>query len=703
MAETLKSLRALAFRRRFTLACVVFLVVVFASLPMTRALGAGGWTFLKTIFFALFVLLIAQVAFSSSVAFMGWWLLRKGEDPMKITNLVPQNLEKKELPATAIVMPIFNEDVNRVFQGLKAMYRSLQETGRGGSFDFFILSDTNDSNRWISEEKAWFELCKQVNGFGRIFYRKRRIQLHHKSGNIADFCRRWGVSYRYMIVLDADSIMTGPAFVRLAELMEQRPWVGILQTMTRPILGESLFQRVDQFAACVYRPIFAAGANFWQLGDSTFWGHNAIIRLKPFMQQCAMPQLPEFGPLGRQILSHDTIEAALMRRAGYEVWQVNDLDGSYEEGPPNLLESLKRDRRWCHGNLQHVWFLFEHGLKTVSRYNILNGILAYGNSPLWFLSLILGVIIAIHEKGISHRVSSDYLIGSGLLYAGIMLLLFLPKILGAALVMRSPDKAKRAGTPAKIGLGVLAETIYSMLLAPILMLFYTRFVLASLMGFKVGWGPQARSDENGPKWEAWFRVHGLHTVLALAATAIVLRTAPYLCLWLLPVLAGPIIAIPLSHFTASCRWGRRARSQGLFLTAEEAHPPAVLAHIDEPFIPPVQPFFREKDYAADYGLLQAVLDPYVNAIHGSLLRLRNETGGRTREYMSLLADRLLLDGPFTLTLSEKRTLLWDADAMLVMHQKLWSSPPSHLHEWWQAAFRNYVESSALTTRRTVTV
>jgi membrane glycosyltransferase len=698
-----RTLRTLAFRRRFILACVVIFLVILAGLPMARTLSHGGWTILKAGFFALFIILLMQVIFSSVVAVIGWWKLRRGPDPAQITS--PPQLDDiaTNLPATAIVMPIYNEDSNRVFQGLRTMYLSLQQTGRGGAFDFFILSDTSDTNCWISEEKAWFELCKQVQGFGRIFYRKRRVQLHHKSGNIADFCRRWGANYRYMIVLDADSVMTGSIFVRLVALMEERPWTGIIQTMTRSILGQSLFQRMDQFAAYVYRPIFAAGAAFWQLGDATFWGHNAIIRLKPFMHHCAMPELPEIGPLGRQILSHDTIETALMRRSGYEVWQVNDLKGSYEEGPPHLLASLKRDRRWCHGNLQHVWFLFERGLRTVSRFNILMGIMAYANSPLWFASLVLGVFVAMQKEVAVQPGGANSVIVSGILYACIMALLLLPKFLGATLLMQSPEKLKKSGNRARVALGVVAETIYSMILAPVLMLFYTRFVLASLCGFKVGWGSQIRSDETGPSWGAWFAVHWANTVFALAAAALVAWRIPSLLLWMSPVLIGPILAIPFSRFTASRGLGLRAKAGGWFVTPEEAEPPTELEHMAEPFILPAHPFFRVKEYASDYGLLQAVLDPYINAIHVSLLRQRTEAGQRTREYMTLLADKLLLDGPFVLTLAEKRTLLWDADAMFTMHQKLWSSPASHLHEWWQAAFRHYVESRALSIRRTVSV
>ena len=337
MGLTFKTIEVLSFRRRLLLLCLVICLALASAIPMAKMLSYDGWTTLKVSFFGLFLLLQMQVAFGFAGALIGWVVLRFVRDPIRISCEAMASEPPTGFPAVAIVMPVYNEEVSRIFQGLRIVYESLEKTGRGEAFDFFVLSDSSDTNCWIAEEEAWFELCKQVHGFGRIFYRKRRVQLHNKSGNIADFCRRWGASYRYMIVLDADSVMTGASLVQLTTLMEQNPGVGIIQTSPRPILGQSLFQRIEQFAACVYRPVFAAGANFWQLGDATFWGHNAILRLKPFMQYCAMPELPEIGPLGKRVLSHDTIEAALMRRAGYQVWQAYDLEGSYEESPPHLL------------------------------------------------------------------------------------------------------------------------------------------------------------------------------------------------------------------------------------------------------------------------------------------------------------------------------------------------------------------------------
>ena len=699
-------LTRLAFQRRLLLACGTVALVLLAALPMARMLAAGGWTAARIVFFALFLLLFAQVVFAFLVAGIGFWVLRTGRHSLRIADLSPLEPPPMPLPATAIVMPVHNEEVERVFQGLRAMYVSLQKHAGADAFDFFILSDTDDPNHWIAEEKAWLELCKEVGGFGRIFYRKRRMQLHHKSGNIADFCRRWGASYRYMIVLDADSLMTDSVFVRLAALMERNPGVGIIQTTTYPMLGQTLFQRIEQFSAAVYRPVITAGLNFWQLMDASFWGHNAIVRLKPFMEFCALPELPEVGPLGTRILSHDTIESALMRKAGYQVWQTCDADGSYEETPPHLLAGLQRDRRWCHGNLQHLWFLFERGIRTTSRFNILNGILAYANAPLWLLSILLGSLIALRSATAAAPARPGGFqpaVNSAGLYAGVILLLLTPKILGAAIFLRSAEQVRRCGGRARVILGMVLETIYSFLLGPILMLFYTRFVLASFRGIPAKWGRQIRSDDEGPRWSVWLAFHWQNTLLALAALYWVAWLNPALLPWLIPVFIGPLVALPLSKITASARLGRAAKVRGWFLTPVETAPPPDLATFGEPFTLPVQPFFLAPQYVPDYGLLQAVLDPYLNSLHVSMLRLRKEGVSLTREYLSLLANRLLSAGPLALTPAEKTTLLWDSDAMLFMHQTLWSSPAAHLHEWWQAAFRHYVETSELSVRRIATL
>ena len=692
-----------ARRRGLVLWLYLFLLSV-AVVPMIAILVDEGGSLLDLAIFVVSVLLLSQVVFGFTLAVIGYWVLKTGGDLVRINQTLPPHIVPEKLPATAIVMPIFNEDVGRVFQGLRVMYESLEKTGHAEGFDFFILSDSNDPNVWTAEEMAWLELCKTVEGFGRIFYRNRRVTRHQKSGNIADFCRRWGANYRYMIVLDADSIMTGASFVRLASLMEANPRTGIIQTNPQSVLGRTLFQRIMQFAGRVYGPIFMAGANYWQLGSGSYWGHNAIIRLQPFMEHCAMPGLPETEALGTHVLSHDTIEAALMRRAGYHVWFAYELDGSYEESPPDLLECLQRDRRWCRGNMQHLWFLLARGLKTTSRIHIWNGIMGFVGSPLWLLLLLLGTLAALTgttANGTSTHGWLSHPARGWWLFAYVMSLLLLPKVLGLLLLWRTPEKLKALGGGRKVLGSALGEIVFSLLLAPILMLFHTRFVLASLTGDKVKWGGQKRDANDAPSWRDCFTVHWANTLFILGWAGVMIRWSPASLPWLAVVFLGPIVAIPFTRWTAVKALAQRAREKGWFLIPEERTPPVELRNLAGTF--PVNPnqFFRAQRYAADYGLLQAVLDPYLNAVHISFLRQREKAAFRTIEYLNTLGERLLHEGPDALTHQEKYTLLWDANSMMLLHRKLWRSAATNLHEWWESAFRHYNESLALSTRRAV--
>ena len=328
-------------RRRQTLFCLSLLLIFGIGFAMmTDLLYTTGFTLWKLGVLGLFALLFGPVAYGAGVSIAGYCVLRSERDAFKITANLNFPSSGGVLPSTAIVMPVFNEDEGRVFQAVKVMYEALSKDTQGDAFDFFVLSDSSDLNHWINEEEAWLDVCKRVKGFGRIFYRKRKVTLNKKSGNVADFCRRWGATYRYMIVLDADSVMTANSLISLVRLMEQNRNVGIIQTVPQLVMGRSLFSRIQQFAARVYGPLFSAGSSYWHLGSGSYWGHNAIIRVKPFMEHCALPGLPSTSSLGGMILSHDTVEAAFMRAAGYGVWLAYDLGGSYEEGPPDLEAAL---------------------------------------------------------------------------------------------------------------------------------------------------------------------------------------------------------------------------------------------------------------------------------------------------------------------------------------------------------------------------
>jgi membrane glycosyltransferase len=544
------------------------------------------------------------------------------------------------------------------------------------------------------------ELCKQVGGLGRIFYRKRRQAINRKSGNVADFLRRWGRNYRYMVVLDADSLMTGQTLVRLVGLMEKNPAVGIIQTAPRIVNGGTLYARMQQFANRLYSPLFLAGLNYWQQHGANYWGHNAIIRVQPFMEHCCLPELPGREPFGGRILSHDFVEAALMSKAGWQVWIAPELEGSYEEGPPALIDSAKRDRRWCQGNMQHGWLLFARGFRPVNRLHLFLGIMGYVASPLWLLFLLLSSInvFGVVASGGFAALPEAYTSVFGYqvevpealtLFAFTMLLLFLPKALSVIVTLRNRELTAAFGGSLRVVLSALFESAASTLLAPINMLFNSKFVIFTLLGQGVSWVTQRRRlDEDDTDWRAAILTHAGHTVIGLIWGLSAFILVPQFFWWLSPVLAGLAFSIPLSIFLSKTSFGQAARRLGIFLTPEETRPCYELKRLRQNLnecykhLRPIEPL---RD---DYGLLQAVLDPYVNAVHVSLLRQRRPSE-ESREYFLLLRQRLLREGPTRLTAKEKMALLLDADSLIWLHRELWRLPAGALAGWWRLAMRQY--------------
>jgi len=648
---------------------------------------------------ALFVVLFSQIAIGFVTALLGFYVINRGGDSRLITHTVKPD-EDVPLASTAIIMPVFNEDVSRVFEALRVIYRSVQDTKKLEHFDFFILSDSTKPNQWIQEEVAWVELCKQVEGFGRIFYRKRRQQINKKAGNVADFLRRWGKNYRYMVVLDADSVMSGKALVQLVTTMQKNPTVGIIQTAPRLVNGETLYARMQQFANRLYSPLFLAGLNYWQQYDGNYWGHNAIIRVQPFIEHCALPSLPGSEPFGGRILSHDFVEAALMRKAGWGVWLAPDIEGTYEEGPPTLIDSAKRDRRWCQGNMQHSWLLSAKGFRPVNRFHLFMGVMAYVSSPLWLLFLILSTIHVFNLVLYPHPGAVRYeaytsVFGYVLevpealtLFTLTMLLLFLPKIISVILAVQNKAAAEPFGGRGPVVISALLEMVISALLAPVNMLFNSKFVLFILLGQGVSWVTQNRGTDDDTDWREAILTHAPHMAFGVVWGASSYVLLPSFFWWLSPVLAGLVFSIPISIALSKMSLGRQAKRLNLLMTPEETYPPFELhrlrTNLDECY-KHMRPIEALRD---DYGLLQAVLDPYVNAVHVSLLRQRKPSE-ESRDYFLQLRVRLLREGPSEFTTKEKMTLLLDAESMMWLHRELWRLPSQALAEWWRLAVRQY--------------
>lgn len=696
-------------RRRFLFFSAIFVLTSVATWFMADLLWTGGFTGIEIALLVLFIVLFAHVAAGFCTALVGFYVINRGGDSSRVTNLLSPG-EDAPLASTAVIMPVFNEDVSRVFEGLRVVFRSVQETRKLEHFDFFVLSDSNQPNQWIQEEVAWLELCKQVGGFGKIFYRKRRQAINKKAGNVADFLRRWGRRYRYMIVLDADSIMTGRALVQLVQLMERNATIGIIQTAPRIVNAVTLFARVQAFSSRLYSPLFLAGLNYWQQHEGNYWGHNAIIRVQPFIDHCSLPDLPGSEPFGGRILSHDFVEAALMCKAGWAVWLAGDIDGTYEEGPPTLIDSAKRDRRWCQGNLQHTWLLTARGFRRSNRHHLLMGVMGYVSSPLWLLFMILCTIHAFALASSSraamaanldhHPSIFGYEIAvpaALMLFALTMLLLFLPKVISVIGVLGSAEESERFGGKRRLVSSAVLETLISVLLAPINMMFNAKFVLFTILGQGVGWVTQRRSSEgDGTDWREAIITHGGQTAFGLIWGICTYIISPTFFFWLCPVVLPLIFSIPISISLSKSSFGRGARRAGLFLTPEEVAPPYELKRLQQNLaecyrhLPPIEPL------RADNGLMQAVLDPYVNALHVALLRQRKPTE-EAREWLAELRNRLLREGPGKVSPKEKMALLLDAESMITLHRDLWSSPAEGLAGWWRLAMRQY---NVLTTAPT---
>ena len=664
-------------------------VVLMADLHQRT--GYDGW---KLAHLLVFAVLFSLLALGALQALLGFILRRQGGDACRISASVDWAEDHGPLPVrVAVVMPVCNEDAGRVLAGVRAIYESLEADGRLPEFDFFILSDSSDPNCWIAEEVAWAGLVRELGADSRLFYRKRRVNTNKKAGNIADFCRRWGSHYRYMVVLDADSIMTGGAIVALARMMERNPGVGLIQAVPRLVNGETVFARLQQFASRLYGPVFTAGINYWQLSEANYWGHNAIIRVAPFIKHCALPDLPGDGPFGGRIMSHDYVEAALMRRAGWQVWLAADVEGSFEECPANLIDFAKRDRRWLQGNLQHARLVVGEGFHPLSRLHFSLGILSYLASPLWLAFLVLSTVIAWRFKltgltplpvdSFSDHVAWRFGTEAVLLLGLTIGLLFLPKILALLDLRSRPAEAAAFGGWLRLGAGILLETVLFTLLAPVLMLFHSKFIALTLCRRSVGWTTQRRGHDGGASWREVVGTHAVHTVLGLAWLALAWWINPTLALWMSPILAGFILSIPVSYFTGGLAPGKALQRARVLATPEESAPLPELVRLEERMA--ARALSGAFAPVPDSGLLDAVADPYVNAIHVSQLRTKEVASPANEARFDGLRERLLREGPAALTARDKLALLLDADSMSRLHRELWAKPEAELAREWQVA------------------
>ncbi|MGK6309037.1 glucans biosynthesis glucosyltransferase MdoH [Variovorax sp. DT-64] len=568
--------RAAQQRRLAFMALTVFSTVV-ASTLFARVQPDYGNLWLEYSQIALYGLLSGWVVTGFVTALMGFHVSVRGDKHALSAKQVadhPMNPEAR----TAIIMPICNEDVATVFAGLRATCESVAATGHARQFDVFVLSDSYTPEVAAAERAAWEDLRAALADNPNqpqveVYYRLRKRRTHRKAGNVADFCRRWGKDYRYMVVLDADSVMSGDCLTSMVKLMEANPTAGIIQTATQAIGHVTLHARAQQFASRVTGRLFTLGMQFWQLGESHYWGHNAIIRIEPFMQHCALAPIKGTGGMSGGIMSHDFVEAALMRRAGYHVWLVADLVGSYEQQPPDLLAELQRDRRWCQGNLQNARLMAEPGLHPVHRAMFVTGTMAYASAPMWLAFLTLGTALWLTGSSVvAHWLAMPMELAG--LWLWTLCLLFLPRMLGIAAVVLRREQRQYGGVGGLLKSAALESTL-AIVQAPVRMLAHSLFVVVALTGIKLDWKSPPREAAAVPWRIAFSQLAPMSLVIAALAVGIALIDVSALA-WLMPVGLPLLLAIPLTVLTSQIALGNAMRDRGFLVIPEESRSPAVL-------------------------------------------------------------------------------------------------------------------------------
>lgn len=573
--------------RRSILVMLVVVTTCLGAVLMSHVLGLEDGRALDLAVLVVFTVSFAWISLSFWASVIGFLLHVLGRHPVTLQRRFPASGPSTPLRArTAILMPIYNEDPQQAFGRVISTYRSLMATGQLDAFDFFVLSDTRDEAIARRELVLWMELRAALDAGSRLFYRRRPLNVGRKAGNIVDWLDMYSRRYEHMVVLDADSVMSGDTIVRLATLMEANPKTGIIQTLAQSVGRETLFARTLQFASRLYGSFSAAGHSFWQLNDANYYGHNAIIRTSAFAEHCRLPVLPGAAPLGGEILSHDFVEAAFIRRGGWHVWLLPDLDGSFEQVPSNLLDYAARDRRWVQGNLQHGRLIGSPGLRPISRLHLGMGILGYAASPLWLLLLMLsGAVMIGHElqgpvyfgaeRTLFPLWPSDRAVEVQSLLGLTALLLFGPKVLALVATLASRRQVRRFGGSLALLASAAVELFASMLMAPVMMLIHTEFIARILCGRAVDWTAQAR-DDRGVSWSVAVRRHAWHMGIGVAALSILWWGAPAYLPWVSPVIVGLLAASPFTVVTSWRRSGLWARSWGLLVTPEEREPPGEL-------------------------------------------------------------------------------------------------------------------------------
>ena len=557
-----------------TMAGLVWLAVV--------ALSPGGFGIVDLILVALFTMTLPWYVIGFWNATIGLLIMRFARDPVAAVTPVAGRVRGDEpiTASTAILLCIRNEPPDRVARLLAPMLEGLAARGVGERFHVYVLSDTNEPDIAAAEDTCFSAFTEAWRGRVALTYRRRASNVGFKAGNVADFCERWGKEHDFAVMLDADSVMTVDLVLKLVRIMQIDPRIGIVQSLVIGMPSASAFARIFQFGMRLGMRSYTIGSAWWQGDCGPYWGHNAIVRIAPFVAHCHLPVLTEGALVKGHVLSHDQLEAVLMRRAGYEVRVLADEGSSFEQNPPTLVEFLRRDLRWCQGNMQYWGFLQMPGLRPVSRYQLIFAIIMFLGSPAWMGLLLIGAVAVAVAPTPADFMRWD---------AGIALLIlvlamwFAPNIATVIDVLTRAKLRHLFGGSIRFTASFTLTIIFVILLSSAMWASHTLFLARLLFGRTVGWGAQARDDHEVP-WSLAVRHFWPQTLIGLAPVLLLAVTAPSAIPFALFIAGGPLLSIPLAVITAAPAVGRALIAIGIDRLPEETEPPPVLRALELPAI-----------------------------------------------------------------------------------------------------------------------
>jgi membrane glycosyltransferase len=573
--------RRIVGRRTLFATLVVVTIVILLALA-AYALSAGGFGIADALLLLFFVLTMPWSVIGFWNAAIGFVIMRFARDPVATVLPSVARLRGDEpiAASTAITIFVRNEPPDRVIRNLDAMMREVELAGAAHSFHLYVLSDSGVSEIATLEETGFAALAAQWQGRIPVTYRRRAVNTAFKAGNFWDFCERWGHQHEFAVTLDTDSFMTAAAIMRMVRVIQSDPKLGILQGLVVGLPSTSAFARIFQFGMRLGMRSWTIGSAWWQADCGPYWGHNAIIRIAPFVAHCRIPELPEGGVLGGHVLSHDQIEAALMRRAGYDVRVLPEEDLGWEENPPTLIEFIRRDQRWCQGTLQYGYFLFTPGMKLVSRFQLAFAMLMFLGSPAWIGMLVVGTLALAAAPTPADFIRPEA--GHALL-AIILVMWFAPKIATVIDVLTRPKLRHAFGGTARFLASVATETVFFILLSPIMWTCHTLFLAGLPFGRVIGWIGQVRHDHTVP-WSQALHQLWPHTALGLCSLGLIAAIHPTALVYVFLLAGGPALSIPLAVFTARPALGRFLTRIGIGRLPEETAPPLALTALALPAV-----------------------------------------------------------------------------------------------------------------------